>query len=147
MPTLHSDGSVLVLVARDSDNPHQAGGDRHIGVLAEELAARGRAVRLLCASDPSLPAHSERRGVRVDRIASLRWLGPAVWARLLGGAGRHRAFVVEEMIGGARVPFLPPLFTRSPVVGVWYQDNTPLFRAQYGAVGARLADGWIGMEL
>ena len=43
------------------------------------------------------------------------------------------------MIGGARIPFLAPLFTRTPVVGVWYQDNTSLFRAQYGAFGARLA--------
>ena len=77
-------GPVLVLVARDGENPHQAGGDRHIGVLAEELAARGHPVRLMCGKDPSLPARAERDGVRIDRIASPRWLGPSIWVKLLG---------------------------------------------------------------
>jgi glycosyltransferase involved in cell wall biosynthesis len=77
--------------------------------------------------------------VRIDRVARVRWLGPAIWARLLLGAAPRDGYVLEEMIGGARVPFFAPWWTRRPVVGFWYQDNRTIFQAQYGRLGTRFA--------
>jgi len=130
---------VLVLVAKDIDNPSRAGGDRHVCLLAEFLARRGAAVTILCSSRKGLPKISRRNGTRIQRIAPLRALSLSIWARLAGGAGLRADLVVEDMIGAARAPFLAPLFPSRAVLGFWFQDNTGFFRTHYPVPVAALA--------
>ncbi|MCI4345936.1 MAG: glycosyltransferase [Thermoplasmata archaeon] len=130
---------VLVVAARDPRNPRAAGGDLHLSLLALELVRAGHTVRLWCCSSPGLPPVETREGVEVERLAPTRLLAPFVWVRFLIGRAAPYDLVVEEVIGGERTPFLGILLAGRPCVGMWYQDNRPLFRAAYGPAAARLA--------
>ena len=130
---------ILVLVARDWRHPRAAGGDRHIGLLARELAAAGFDVTLWGATDPSLPRAETCDGVQVRRLAPPRLLAPVVWARLRFRSRPGPSLIIEEVMGGERTPFLARLWSPIPTVGFWYQDNRPLFADQYGPVARRLA--------
>ncbi|MGI0129935.1 MAG: glycosyltransferase family 4 protein, partial [Thermoplasmata archaeon] len=39
--------------------------------------------------------------------------------------------VLEDMLGGSRVPFFAPVYVREPVITVWHQDHRPIFEHQY----------------
>ncbi len=130
---------VLMIVARDARNPRAAGGDLHLSLLAQELSQAGHSVRVWCAAAPGLPRREDLRGATFERLAPSRLLAPVVWARLLSGAASSFDLVVEEVIGGERTPFLARLLSRRPCVGMWYQDNRPLFAAAYAPLVARAA--------
>lgn len=109
-------------------------------LLAEDLAASGEAVELWSAQAPGLPRSDRSGGLSVRRLAPPGLLAPAVWAGLLLGRGRGFDVVVEEVMGGERVPFLARLWAPGRTVGMWYQDFRPLFRAQlHGRIELALA--------
>ncbi|MCI4338648.1 MAG: glycosyltransferase family 4 protein [Thermoplasmata archaeon] len=112
-----------------------------MALLAEDLLLAGHSVTCWSAGSPGLPATEELRGVVRERTASSLLFAPAVWARLLGGEGRRFDVIVEEVIGGERWPFLAWLLSSTPSVGMWYQDNRPLFAFTYGKLGGLLAGG------
>lgn len=122
---------ILVIVARDSSNPLAAGGDTHITLLAKELAQTGNTVVLWCSRHETQEKSAVDAGVRVERIAPLRLLPPVVWARELTGRTNGYDLVIEDLIGGARLPFLSALLSRQPHIGFWFQDNDPLLAATY----------------
>lgn len=110
-----------------------------MGQLARELARSGMSVTMWTARDPSLPGLGSDSGVRIERIAPPRMLAPTVWARLARGGARRFDVVLEEVIGGERTPFLAWMLAGRPTIGMWYQDNRPLFRDAYGPTLARAA--------
>ncbi len=130
--------SVLVLVSRDIDNPRRAGGDRHVQLLAELLANKGLHVTIVCSSHPTLSRYETHETMTIIRLAPLELLSPHVWLMLILRRFGKFDFVIEEMIGANRVPFMAPLFTAVPVVGFWYQDNREIIRATYGRLSAFL---------
>jgi glycosyltransferase involved in cell wall biosynthesis len=110
-----------------------------MSLLAREMAGAGHDVTVWCSQVPGA-ARSERVGnVDYVRLAPSRLLAPVVWTRLLEGGASAFDLVFEEVIGGERVPFLAAVLSGRPCVGMWYQDNRPLFAASYGTVGAALA--------
>lgn len=131
---------VLIIVARDAHNPRAAGGDLHLSLLAQELSRAGYRVDVWCSATPSLPRREEVEGVAFERLAPPRLFAPVVWARLLTGAAWSYDLVVEEVIGGERTPFLAPLLSHRPCIGMWYQDNKPLFEASYAHPTVRIAN-------
>lgn len=130
---------ILVVVARDADHPDAAGGDLHVALLANELSREGHDVTVWCSGAPGLRRTADSGGVLVKRLAPSRLLAPAVWFRFLTGAARAYDVVLEEVIGGERIPFLGIVLSGRPCTGMWYQDNRPLFRASYGRAGVALA--------
>ncbi len=130
---------VLVVVARDGRNPTSAGGDQHLTLLAQEIASWGHEVTLWCSSRPSLPREERYEGILVRRVAPLPLLAPAVWGHFLTGGARRYDLVIEDLVGGARLPFGAAILARRPHAGMWFQDNRPLFRETYREPLARLA--------
>jgi glycosyltransferase involved in cell wall biosynthesis len=110
-----------------------------VGQLARELARSGMSVTMWTARDPALPELADDAGVRIERIAPPRLLAPTVWARLARGGARRFDVILEEVIGGERTPFLAWMLAGRPAIGMWYQDNRPLFRDAYGPNLARVA--------
>ena len=108
-------------------------------LLGEWLSQRGAEVTVLCAALEGLPRSDQRRGTRIRRVAPLRLLAVAIWARLGVGAGLKADLVIEDMIGAARAPFLVPLFPTHAVLGFWFQDNTGFFETHYPRPIAALA--------
>jgi glycosyltransferase involved in cell wall biosynthesis len=130
---------LLVISARDERHPKSVGGDQHISLIARQFATAGHSVTHWVATFPGAPRSDLYRGVRVERLAPSRLLAPVVWGRLLRGQAGAFDVVLEEVIGGERTPFLAPLLSGRPVVGMWYQDNRPLFASTYGPLAARAA--------
>lgn len=130
---------ILVLVARDSTNPHAAGGDSHITLLARELGRQGHEVELWCCREPSQARAELDDGVRIVRLAPLRLLTFAVWGSHFAGRTRRFDLVVEDLIGGARIPFFSAALSRKPHIGFWFQNNEPLFAATFSSPIRRLA--------
>ncbi len=130
---------ILVLAARDDQNPLSAGGDQHTTLLARQLAAAGHTVTLVTSKPASLPVRETSGALEILRIAPHRLLAPVVWARLLVGLGRRYDLIVEDLVTGERLPFFARVLGGRPTVGFWFQDNRPLFQIAYGPIGASLA--------
>lgn len=130
---------VLIIVARDAGNPRAAGGDLHLSLLAQELSRAGHTVHVWCSATPSGPRREIVEGTTFERLAPARLLAPVVWVRLLSGAASSYDLVLEEVIGGERTPFLARFLSGRPCIGMWYQDNRPLFAAAYAPLVARAA--------
>jgi len=132
----------LVIVARDSSHPAAAGGDRHMTLLASQLAERGDSVTLLTAGHPTLPAHEQRGNLRIERVGTARLMFPLVWIRELTSYHGRFDVVLEEAMGGERAPFLGRFLSGSPTMGFWYQDNRSLISVMYGRAAAKVG-GWV----
>jgi len=125
---------ILVLVARDPENPRLGGSEVVLTEWARVLARLGHEVEILCATFGGAARRSNFQGATVRRVGPEGALGISVWWEYVRRRLRQRTdLVVEEMLGGAKVPFLAPLYARVPVVSVWQQDLVPLSRVQFSA--------------
>ncbi len=122
---------VLALVSRDAANPALGGGELVIDEFTKALARRGHEVDVLCASFRGAPAEADRDGVRIHRVAPESVLGLAA---SLEYRRRYRGrvdVILEEFLGGSRIPFSAPLYARERVISLWYQDHLPIFRHEF----------------
>jgi glycosyltransferase involved in cell wall biosynthesis len=110
-----------------------------MALLAQDIARAGHTVTAWSAGHPALPPTEREGAVLRERWASSFLFGPAVWVKTLLGQTRRYDVIVEEVIGGERWPFLSWLLSSRPTVGLWYQDNRPLFAFNYGRTGRFLA--------
>ncbi len=132
--------SWLFLAAHDPAHPHATGGDLLAFDLAEALAGRGDDVEIWCSRHRKLPTKATLRGVKVRRFPPGRMLPLTIRGALLVGRGRRFHVIVEQVVGTQRFPFLARLFSSKPTLGIWYQDNVPLFDAVFrGSVTRWLA--------
>ena len=121
----------VFFAARDPRHPKRAGGDVLLWNLAAGLARHGANVDFLCMQAEGLPAEEQIEGIRVRRIGSRVSLSfRAAITYLREYRGRVRA-VVEEVVGGSALPFFAPAYVREPILAMWYQANTKVFRAQF----------------
>ncbi len=122
---------LLFLVSRWGDDPRAAGGDVQGSLYARCLVEAGHEVTYLTSSYPGGPAHELREGVEVIRLGRPETLAWRMWAYYRRHGSEFDA-VYAEAFGGARVPFLAPLYVRQPLLAAWYQINQLLFDRQYG---------------
>ncbi len=122
---------VLAMVSRDPVNPALGGGETVMAEFAKALVRRGHDVDLLCASFPAGPAEATVDGVRVHRLASERLLGPAAYLDYRRGFRGRVDVILEDFLGGSRIPFFAPLYAKEPVISLYHQDHLPIFREEY----------------
>jgi glycosyltransferase involved in cell wall biosynthesis len=122
---------VLVMVARDPMNPYLGGGELTFAEWSRELVRSGHEVDYVCSTFPGAPRESEFDGVRVHRLAGEGMLGAAAYLEYFRRYRGRVDVVVEDMLGGSKLPFSAPLYVREPVITVWHQDHIPLFRAPF----------------
>ena len=125
---------VLLLTSRDSANPALGGGEVVTAEFAKALVAHGHQVTLIAASIPGKPRMEEADGVCVMRLAPESVLGAAAYLEYWRRFRYSTDVVLEDFLGGSRIPFLAPLYVRQPIVAVWHQDHIPIFRHEYPAV-------------
>jgi glycosyltransferase involved in cell wall biosynthesis len=123
---------VLVLTARDVTNPYLGGGELTFWEWSKELVRHGHHVEYLCSTFPGAERESWIDGIHVLRLADEHFLGLAAFLSYRRKFKNRVDVVLEDILGGSRVPFCAPLYVKEPVIGVWHQDHLPLFRKQYG---------------
>ena len=129
---------VLVLAARDPSNPHRAGGDITMWEVARHLAARGDQVEYVCASFPGAALEEELEGVRIRRLGGLFTAAPRAFLRYVRRGHPRPDVVVEEALGGLRIPYVASAYVGVPTVAFWYQTHRRIFAHQFGP---RIASG------
>lgn len=121
----------LFLLAHDRRHPSVTGGDEYGQQLAEALAHDGWKVSLWSSDGPGLAREEETGGVLVRRAPLGVPLTLWMWGEFLAGRAGPFDAVVEQVVASQRWPFLAKLWTPSRAVGLWFQDNRPLFEAAY----------------
>jgi glycosyltransferase involved in cell wall biosynthesis len=123
---------VLFLVYRDFENPSAVGGDYFLWELARGLSRLGHSVTLVCSSFFGSRPREIKDGVEVIRMQgsflSLPFKIFTTYKRKLKG---KFDVVVEEVIGGQRLPFCCIFYVKEPLVAVWHQRHEKIFREQY----------------
>ncbi len=122
----------LLLAARDPSNPHRAGGDITMWEVARHLAARGDAVDYVCASFPGAAPEETREGVHIERLGGLFTAAPRAFLRYARGRRARPDVVVEEALGGLRIPYVASAYVGVPTVAFWYQTHRTIFEHQFG---------------
>lgn len=129
------DLQILVMASRDRKNPNFAGGDLTLTEVSERLAASGHSVTYLCSSLPKLKHEEFIRGIRVLRFGSVWTASLLAFFYYVRNRGKYRV-VLQEALGGLRVPYFGPFYIRKPLVAVWYQRNDRIFHYQFNRVVA-----------
>lgn len=124
---------MLFLVSRHETDPRAAGGDIQGSVYSRYLAEAGHRVTYLTSSYLGAPEREWRDGVEIVRLGRLELLAWRMY-RFYRRWGDGFDAVYAEAFGGARVPFLAPLYVKQPVLTAWYQVNRPVFLHQYGRI-------------
>jgi glycosyltransferase involved in cell wall biosynthesis len=119
------------MVARDPQNPFLGGGELTFAEWSKELVRAGHSVDYLCATYPGSPREGEFDGVRVHRLSGEHSLGIAAFSEYRRHYRGKVDVVLEDMLGGSRIPFFAPLYVNEPVITVWHQDHGPIFENQY----------------
>jgi len=121
----------LFLAFRDLKNPAAVGGDFYLWELAKGLSRLGHSAAFVCSRFEGSRPSEIVDGVEVVRFAG----GLSLPFRILNEyVKRFRGrvdVVVEEAIGGQRIPFLAGAYVREPLVAVWHQRHDKIFREQY----------------
>jgi len=123
--------NVLVLAARDPENPRLGGGEQVMAELSKGLARRGHTVHYLSSMFDSAAKESWNQGFHVIR---LRREGTLAVAAMMEYRRKYRGkvdFVLEQSSSGVALPFCAPLYVDEPLVSIWFQDHVPIFREQY----------------
>ncbi len=122
---------VLAMVSRDAQNPALGGGETVMAEFAEALVRAGHEVHMVCVTFPCAAAEDVVRGVRVHRLAPETVLGPAAFVAYERRFRGHVDVILEDILGGSRIPFFAPLYVREPVISIWHQDHLPIFRHEF----------------
>ncbi|HZY94838.1 MAG TPA: glycosyltransferase family 4 protein [Candidatus Bathyarchaeia archaeon] len=129
--------NILVLAARDRRNKNFAGGDLTLTEVSQRLSAMGHSVTYICSRFRKAPREQHLENVRILRLGNV-WT-TALWMLLFYLRNRQKFdVVIEEVIGGLRIPYFAPLYVHKPLVGVWYQRNEMIFRFQYNKITANV---------
>jgi glycosyltransferase involved in cell wall biosynthesis len=127
----------LVLASRDRKNRNFAGGDLTLTEVSERLASKGASVTYVCSRFPGASPEENINGVRILRVGNL-WMA-SLLTLIFYLKNRHNFdAVIQEVIGGLRIPYFAALYVRTPLVAVWYQRNELIFRLQYGRIVAEV---------
>jgi hypothetical protein len=121
----------LFLVYRDFKNPNAVGGDFYLWELARGLAKLGNKVTLLCSSFKGAKSLEIIEGVEINRINSVWRLPLKIFSEYLRKLKGNFNVIVEEAIGGQRLPYFGTIYVNEPLVAVWHQRHNKVFREQY----------------
>jgi glycosyltransferase involved in cell wall biosynthesis len=122
---------ILVMASRDPENPAMGGGEVVLSEFAKALSRRGHQVHYLCSAFQSSSRETWTDGIHVMRLASETFLGPAVFAAYERRFRNRVDVVLEDILGGSRIPFFAPLYVKEPLISLWFQDHLPIFREQF----------------
>jgi len=122
---------VLFIVFRDFKNPSSVGGDYYLWELARGLSQLGYEVTLLCSDFEGSKQSEIIDGVSIVRLTGTWILPLRIFNKYFKRMKGNFDIIVEEVIGGQRLPFLCTVYVKEPLVAVWHQRHYRIFREEY----------------
>jgi glycosyltransferase involved in cell wall biosynthesis len=129
---------LLFLASRDLTHPQAAGGDMVMYNVASGLARDGHEVRYICSRFPGMVREDRRDNLQVIRVGNLFTTSAKFLISTWRFSRRWADAIVEEVVGGLRVPYVSAWFSDLPRLCLWYQSNRALFTEQYGPLVGRV---------
>ncbi len=122
---------ILFLVSRDSLHPASAGGDIQANEWAKFLAGKGHSVTYVCGTFKGSRKKEIIDGVEVIRVGPGHLLFlDTFFYYMLNCRGKYDV-VYEEVISGAQLPLVAPLYVREPIIAAWHQRNSLIILYQF----------------
>src|SRR5437016_9505324 len=129
---------MLFFAFRDPLNPFSGGGDIYISEIAKGCVKRGHQVTFVSSSYDGSMNEENFDGIRIIRCG--KGFSLVICVFLLNFRRLRGKFdvVIEEIIGGPRIPFFSRLYVRKSIVGILQQRHNEIFRYQLPPVFNRL---------
>ena len=123
--------NILFLVFRDIKNPSSVGGDYYLWELAKGLTLLDHNVTLICNRFEGSKEKEVIEGVEVIRVKGFFSLPFKIFRLYLKQLKKNFDIVIEEAIGGQRIPYLAGFYIKKPLFAVWHQKHSRIFQEQY----------------
>ncbi len=94
-------------------------------------ASRGHDVFYICSEVPGRPKEEVSSGVHIFRMGNRTTLAAHAFQYYMKYLKGKLDVVIEEVVGGAFIPFLASRYVKEPIVGVWYQRNKLIYINQF----------------
>ena len=107
------------------------GGDIYLWELAKGLTKFGHKVTVISTYYEGCKSEDFKDGVKIIRIKGFLTLPFRIFSKYLLVYRKKVDVIIEETIGGQRIPYLANLFVRKPLIGVWHQKHKIIFHEQY----------------
>jgi glycosyltransferase involved in cell wall biosynthesis len=118
---------ILLLNERDPRHPKAGGAETHVHEVFRRIAARGHAVTELVSAFADGPGRDEIDAIRFERVAPLPTYYPRAAFGCARATRRGEVDVVVECLN--KLPFLAPLYSARPVLGLCHHlFGTTAFR-------------------
>jgi len=122
---------ILFLAFRDPSNPYVGGGDIYINELAKGCAKRGHSITILSSRFPGSEKEEFVEGVHVVRMGNGFTMFTKVFTYYFKHLRGKFDVVIEEIMGGPRIPFFACLYMKEKLVGILQQRHKEIFRHQF----------------
>lgn len=122
---------ILFLAFRDYFNPHVGGGDTYLNELAKGCARQGHEVTILSSTFQGSAQRQETKKLRILRLGSRLTMVLRVFTYYFTHLRGQFDVVVEEIMGGPRIPFFASLYMKERIIGVLQQRHKEIFRHEF----------------
>jgi glycosyltransferase involved in cell wall biosynthesis len=122
---------VLFLAFRDVSNPCNGGGDIYINELARGCAKKGHEVTFISSSFPGAKTKETVDNINVIRLGSNFTMFFEVFTFYFRFLRDRFDIIVEEVMGGPRIPFFSALYMKEKKVGILQQRHREIFHQQF----------------
>jgi glycosyltransferase involved in cell wall biosynthesis len=122
---------ILFLAFRDFLNPFAAGGDIYINEMAKGCKRRGHSVTIISSWIPGFRKEEFSEGIHIIRLGNGFTMFAEVFMYYSKYLRKSFDVVVEEIIGGPRIPFLASIYVREKLVGILHQRHKRIFQHQF----------------
>jgi glycosyltransferase involved in cell wall biosynthesis len=122
---------ILFLAFRDPSNPFLGGGDIYINELAQGCASRGHSVTFIASKFPGCNAKERIGNLEIIRLGSSYTTTAIAFIYYFLHLRSRFDVIVEEIMGGPRIPFFASLYMKKKRVGILQQRHKEIFRQQF----------------
>lgn len=123
---------ILFLVNRDPKQAHLAGGDQALWSYAKLLKNANNTVFVLARAQKGLPCYEKIDGIDCYRMGN-SFTNPLLAFYFYVRFHNIVDLIFEDTLGGFKIPYLSALYSRVPVIAVWHQLNSIVYKEQFGA--------------
>jgi glycosyltransferase involved in cell wall biosynthesis len=122
---------LLVLAYRDPSNPFNGGGDVYINELAKGYASRGHSVTFFASRSKGSQSTDKIDNLNIVRLGNKFTMFVHLFFHYFKHFRGQFDLIVEEIIGGPRIPFFASFYMNEPIIGIIQQKHKELFRKQF----------------
>lgn len=122
---------ILFLEYRDPFNPYNGGGDIYLNKLARGLAKNGHKVTVISSEVNKKAEKLEIKNLKIFRMGNKFSMVLKIFIKYFTHLRGKFDLVIEEVIGGPRIPFFAAFYMKEPLIGIIQQKHKKIFQQEF----------------